>query len=72
MKALVGDSIRIESDKAGTPPRPGKILEILPASFGTRYRVRWDDGHESTVHPRAGTVAVRHADDEGSWQIVGG
>ena len=43
------------------PPRQGEILEVLEASFGTRYRVRWEDGHESTVHPMAGTTRIRRA-----------
>jgi hypothetical protein len=60
MKARVGDSIMIESDKAGSPPRTGRILEVLVEAWGTRYRVRWDDGHESTIHPIAGTARVRH------------
>ena len=42
------DRIVIDSDKAGTPAREGEILEVIEADYGTRYRVAWDDGHEST------------------------
>ena len=51
MKARVGDVISVDSEKAGTPPREGNVLEVIEAEFGTRYRVRWEDGHESTIHP---------------------
>ena len=61
MSVKVGEEITIDSEKAGTPPRQGEVLEVLEADFGTRYRVRWDDGHESTIHPIAGTVHVRES-----------
>jgi len=28
---------------------------VIPATYGTRYRVRWDDGRESTIRPSAGS-----------------
>ena len=59
MKAAAGDTILVDSEHAGTPAREGTILEIIEADYGTRYRVRWDDGHETTIHPVAGTVHVR-------------
>jgi len=61
MKAMTGDQILIDSQKAGQPPRQGEILEVLEAAFGTRYRVRWEDGHESTIHPMGGTARIRRA-----------
>ncbi len=54
MSAKVGDRIVIESQKVGTPAREGDILEVIEASYGVRYRVRWDDGHETTIRPAAG------------------
>lgn len=56
MKAVAGDRITVDSEKVDVPPRSGTVLEVLEASYGTRYRVRWDDGHESTIHPMAGTA----------------
>jgi hypothetical protein len=56
MKAVAGVRIRVDSEKVDVPPRSGTVLEVLEASYGTRYRVRWDDGHESTIHPMAGTA----------------
>jgi hypothetical protein len=58
MVEKVGDRIVIESQKVGTPAREGDILEVLEASYGTRYRVRWDDGHESTIRPAAGIAST--------------
>lgn len=59
-KAAVGDRIIVDSDKAGTPPREGEILEVIEHDYGTSFRVRWDDGHESTFRPTAGTVHTLH------------
>ncbi len=58
MITKVGDRIAIESEKVGQPEREGLILEVIEASYGTRYRVLWDDGHESTIHPGAGSARI--------------
>ena len=52
------DRIVVESEKVGKPAREGDILEVIEASYGTRYRVIWDDGHESTFRPAAGSARV--------------
>lgn len=57
------DEIVVDSEKAGTPARRGEILEILEESYGIRYRVRWEDGHESVIHPVAGTVHIHHHEE---------
>jgi hypothetical protein len=51
-----GDRIIIESEKVGQPDREGEILEVIEAPYGTRFRVRWDDGHESTIRPSGGSA----------------
>jgi Domain of unknown function (DUF1918). len=56
----IGDRIIVESEKVGRPEREGAILEIIEASYGTRYRVRWDDDHESTIRPVAGSARIVH------------
>jgi hypothetical protein len=33
---------------------------VIPASYGTRYRVRWDDGRETTIRPSAGSSRTVH------------
>ena len=56
MIAKAGDRIVVDSQKVGTPAREGEVLEVIEASYGTRFRVRWDDGQESTLRPAAGTA----------------
>ncbi|MDA8237510.1 MAG: DUF1918 domain-containing protein [Chloroflexi bacterium] len=58
MTARVGDRIVVESEKVGQADREGVILEVIEASYGIRYRVRWDDGHESTIRPSAGSARI--------------
>jgi hypothetical protein len=58
MTAKVGDRIVIESEKVGQAAREGKILEVKEADYGTNYRVRWDDGHESDIRPSAGSARI--------------
>jgi hypothetical protein len=72
MKAKAGDAIRVESEKAGAPQRTGRIEEVLEEPWGTRYRVLWDDGHESTIHPIGGTASIRRRGARnGEWQSLG-
>jgi hypothetical protein len=56
MTAQVGNRIVVESERVGQAAREGVILEVIEASYGVRYRVRWDDGHESTIRPSAGSA----------------
>lgn len=58
MVTHVGDRIVIESEKVGQPDREGMVLEVIVAPYGTRYRVLWGDGHESTIHPSAGSARI--------------
>ncbi|HET7421286.1 MAG TPA: DUF1918 domain-containing protein [Candidatus Dormibacteraeota bacterium] len=58
--ARVGDRVILESEQVGKPGREGQILEILGAGNSVHYRVRWDDGHESTFFPSAGSVRILH------------
>jgi hypothetical protein len=58
MTARVGDRIVVESEKVGQAPREGEILEVIDAPYGSRYRVRWEDGHESTIRPSAGSARI--------------
>lgn len=58
MDATIGDRIIVESEKVGVPDREGEILEVIEAAYGTRYRVRWDEGNESTIRPAVGSARV--------------
>ncbi len=54
----VGDRIVVESEKVGQRAREGEILAVFESPFGTNYRVRWDDGHESEIRPGAGSARI--------------
>lgn len=58
MGAKKGDHIVVESEAVGTPTREGEILEVISGTVTVRYRVRWDDGHESTFTPSGGSARV--------------
>ena len=65
MKAIeVGDRIAIDTERVGAHRREGEVLEVLTADFGTRYRVRWNDGHESTIHPVGGSIHVVEPEED--------
>ncbi len=58
MTASTRQRIVVESEKVGQPPREGDVLEVIEAPYGTRYRVAWDDGHEGTFRPSAGSAKI--------------
>ena len=58
MNANVGDRIVVESESVGTPTREGEILEVIEGEIGLRYRVRWQDGHESVFTPSGGAARI--------------
>jgi [lysine-biosynthesis-protein LysW]--L-2-aminoadipate ligase len=47
----VGDEIVITGHSVGDAPRTAEILEILGEPGHERFRVRWEDGHESIFFP---------------------
>lgn len=52
MKAHKGDRITIESKRVGSTTRTGEVVEVIRgADNAEHYRVRWDDGHETTYFP---------------------
>ena len=58
MVGKVGDRIIVESEKVGQAARTGEILEVVESRHGVDYRVRWDDGHESSFRPHAGSARI--------------
>jgi hypothetical protein len=58
MVAKIGDRIIVESEKMDVPPRDGEILEVIPHDTRLEFRVRWSDGHESSIRPVAGSYQV--------------
>ena len=51
MDARPGDRLVVDSAKVGTMARHGDVVEVLGSASHPHYRVRWDDGHETTLFP---------------------
>jgi hypothetical protein len=58
MELKVGDHVEVESESTERSPRPGVIEEVLREAPSPRYRIRWDDGHESIYAPAAGALRL--------------
>jgi len=56
MELKAGDHVRAESESTERPPRTGVIEEVVHGPPSPRYRIRWDDGHESVYTPAAGAL----------------
>jgi hypothetical protein len=55
-----GDHVVAESETTARAARHGVIEEVVRDDPHPRYRIRWDDGHESVYTPADG--ALRLAD----------
>ena len=60
VEGKAGDRVILESERTGQAAREGEILEVLGAGEGIHYRVRWEDGHESTFFPSGGSLTIIH------------
>ena len=56
MSGKVGDRIQILGQNVGSPSREGEILQVMEGAVSVRYRVRWQDGHESVLSPSGGSA----------------
>jgi Domain of unknown function (DUF1918) len=56
MQVRIGDRIVLESERVGQHDREGEILAVIDSPLGPNYRVRWDDGHETEIRPKAGSA----------------
>ena len=56
MELKVGDRVEAESESTERPARGGVVEEVLEGAPSPRYRIRWDDGHESILSPQAGAL----------------
>ena len=66
MVQKAGDRIIVESESTQRAPRTGVIEEVLREEPTPRYRIRWDDGHESIYTPAAGALRAVGPADLGS------
>ncbi|MHB1569521.1 MAG: DUF1918 domain-containing protein [Solirubrobacteraceae bacterium] len=55
-----GDAIEIRGIH-GQPARHGMIVEAIGQPMHRRYRVSWEDDHESIVYPADGVMIVPRA-----------
>jgi hypothetical protein len=56
MEFKSGDRVQIEPESTERPPRTGVVEEVMQGTASPRYRIRWDDGHESIYTPAAGAL----------------
>jgi Ala-tRNA(Pro) deacylase len=59
-RPAVGDVIVVGGHQVGGERRMGEILEVRGEPGDERYRVRWDDAHESIFHPADGDATIHH------------
>jgi hypothetical protein len=57
VQVKIGDRVEVETERASQTARHGVIEEVLQEQ-PPRFRVQWDDGHESILAPAAGAVRV--------------
>jgi uncharacterized protein DUF1918 len=56
MQLNAGTRVVVESESTERPARTGVIEEVLREGSSQRYRIRWDDGHQSIYTPAAGAL----------------
>ncbi len=57
----VGKRVLVESESTDRRPRAGVIEEVLRGDPSPRYRIRWDDGHETIYTPASGALRAEPA-----------
>jgi hypothetical protein len=61
----VGNRVVAESESTNRRPRPGVIEEVLQGDPSPRYRIRWDDGHETIYTPASGALRAESRRKQG-------
>ena len=59
--ARAGDEIVVAGHAVGSAPRTAVILEVMGEHGHERFRVRWEDGHESVFSPGEDAILRRPA-----------
>ena len=72
MELKAGDRVMVESESTERPPRTGVIEEVVRGVPSPRYRISWDDGHESIYTPGGRRSAFRRAGREGVGPATAG
>jgi Domain of unknown function (DUF1918) len=66
----VGKRVVAESESTGRRPRSGVVEEVLRGDPSPRYRIRWDDGHESIYTPRKRRSPSRTTPQEAAASVT--
>lgn len=53
-----GDRVIAETESVERATRHGVIEEVVRGDPHPRYRIRWDDGHESVYTPADGALTL--------------
>jgi uncharacterized protein DUF1918 len=56
MAIEVGKRVVAESESTSRQPRHGVVEEVVRGDPSPRYRIKWDDGHESILTPASGAL----------------
>ena len=64
MAFAVGDRVEQQAQSTQRPARAGVVEEVVRGEPAPRYRIRWDDGHESIYAPAAGALHRLHAPED--------
>jgi len=56
MQFEVGDHVISESESTERRPRRGLVEEVLRGEPHPRYRIRWDDGRQTSYTPAGGAL----------------
>jgi hypothetical protein len=56
MAFTVGDRVEQQAQSTQRPARAGSVEEVVRGDPAPRYRIRWDDGHESIYAPASGAL----------------
>jgi hypothetical protein len=56
MALQVGDRVGQQAPSTEPASRTGVIEDVVRGDPSPRYRIRWDDGHESVYTPAAGCL----------------
>jgi hypothetical protein len=65
----VGDRVVVEAESTDRRPQAGTVREVV-REHPARYRIGWDDGHESIYTPAAGVSradSLRGASVHEAW-----
>ena len=56
MSFKVGNRVVAESESTSRQPHHGVVEEVVRGDPSPRYRIKWDDGHESILTPASGAL----------------